>query len=103
MTTFHKDFQDGLDLMGKCLDLESAYKQLPVKLFHAHLSICVIKNPHQGNVEFFELHALPFGASAAVHGFNRAAMAIEHILTKLFWRESVISTTIVCVLNNSPN
>ena len=26
----------------------------------------------------------PFGASAAVHGFNRAAQALENVLTRLF-------------------
>ena len=80
----HKDYRAGLDLVGKCLDLESAYKQLPVRASHAHLSICAIKNPHSELVEYFEMHALPFGASAAVHGFNRAAMALEHVVTKLF-------------------
>ena len=60
----------------KGVDLESAYEQLPVRPSHAHLSICAMKNPESGAVEFFELHELPFGASAAVHGFNRAAMEL---------------------------
>ena len=82
--TLHQDFRGPLSLVGKCVDLESAYKQLAVRPSHAHLSICALKNPDTGHVEFFEMHALPFGASAAVHGFNRAAMAIEHILVKIF-------------------
>jgi len=80
----HPDFRKGLELKGKCSDLESAYKQLPVRPSHAHWATCAVKNPLTESVEYFELHALPFGASAAVHGFNRAAMAIEHILTKVF-------------------
>ena len=68
------------DLVGKCMDLESAYKQLPVAPQHAHLAICGLKNQDSGQVELFELAALPFGASAAVHGFNRVAHALEAIL-----------------------
>ncbi len=71
-------------LVEKCLDLESAYRQLPVKLAHAHLAIFALKNPTTGEVEYFEANALPFGASAAVHGFNRAVSALEHILQEIF-------------------
>ena len=39
-----------------------------------------LKNPDIGKVEFFLATALPFGASAAVHGFNRAAMSINHMV-----------------------
>ena len=80
----HPDFRKGFELEGKCADLESAYKQLPVRPSHGHWVTCAVKNPITESVEYFELHALPFGASAAVHGFNRAAMAIEHIFTKVF-------------------
>ena len=43
-----------------------------------------IQKPQTGGVEYFEALALPFGASAAVHGFNRTASAINHILQKIF-------------------
>ena len=51
---------------------------------HQHLSVCALKDPESNQVRFFEMHALPFAATAAAHGFNRAAMALEHILTKVF-------------------
>ena len=50
---------------------------------HAHLSIVCIKNPTTGGVEFFEIPAMPFGVAAAVHGFNRVAVAIEAIVAKI--------------------
>ena len=80
----HPDFRKEVGFVGKVLDLESAYKQCPVRPSHQHLSVCAMKDPESNQVRFFEMHALPFGATAAVHGFNRAAMALEHILTKLF-------------------
>jgi hypothetical protein len=39
-----------------------------------------MKNPHTNQVEFFIARALPFGASASVHGSNRAAMALNYLL-----------------------
>ena len=81
--TLHPDFRKDVGFLGKCMDLESAYKQLPVRPSQAHLCTCAIKDPDSNEVKFFELHALPFGATAAVHGFNRAARAIEHLLNTL--------------------
>lgn len=46
--------------------------------------VCAMKDPDTEKVMFFELHALPFGASAAVHNFNRASMALEHIFASVF-------------------
>ena len=64
--------------MGKCVDLESAYKQCPVAQKHSHVSVFALKKPESGEVEFFEACALPFGATAAVHGFYRCATALNH-------------------------
>ena len=79
----HPDFWK-CDLAGTCVDLESAYKQLAVDPAHASLSIFALKNPDTSEVEFFEACALPFGATAAVHGFNRMSQALETILTDIF-------------------
>ena len=67
-------------LKGKCIDLEAAYRQCPVKKAHSFCAIFGLKNPETGEAEFFEAAALPFGAAAAVHGFNRAAAALRAIL-----------------------
>ena len=77
----HEDYlKKDVKLVGKCIDLESAYKQCPVQPAHSRYGIFAIKNPDAGAVEFFFARALPFGATAAVHGFNRAAMALNHLL-----------------------
>ncbi len=76
----HEDFKhDDTKLVGKCLDLEPAYKQCPVVPAHARYSVFALKDPTTEAVEFFLVTALPFGATAAVHGFNRAAMALNHL------------------------
>ena len=64
--------------MGKCVDLESAYKQCPVAQKHSHVSVSTLRNPESGEVDFFEACALPFGATAAVHGLNWCATALNH-------------------------
>lgn len=80
MSEWYKD----VPLEGTCVDLESACRQLPVAPAHAPMVAFSLKNPRSGDVEYFESCALPFGAVAAVHGFNRAAQALEDILLGLF-------------------
>ncbi len=63
----HEDFRKGpLDLVGKCMDLESAYKQCPVAPAHARYSPFALKNPESGEVEFFFAKAPPFGTFTAL-------------------------------------
>ena len=77
----HEDFKgEGGRLVGKCTDLESAYKQCPIAAKHAHVAIFAVKNPATGKAEFFEACALPFGAAAAVHGFNRVATSLNYVM-----------------------
>ena len=75
-------------LVGRCMDLKSAYKQLCRKPEHAWASVVAVLNPDDGSVSFFEAVALPFGATSAVLSFNRAARAIRDILIKLFFLPS---------------
>ena len=79
---FHRE--EDHKLVGKCLDLESAYRQLPVRPTQRHLTAFSLKNPSTGKVEFFICNAMLFGAAAAVHGFNRVALSLEHSLMKEF-------------------
>ena len=77
----HEDFRSGpIDMKGKCLDLESAYKQCPLSPTDEHCSICAVENPNTSETEYFLMRVLPFGATAAVHGFNRAATALNKLL-----------------------
>ena len=72
------------DLVGRCLDLKHAYKQLVRNPCDAWASILAVANPEDHNVYYFEAIALPFGSVSSVIGFNRAARALRMILTRLF-------------------
>ena len=74
----HADYMEGpTQIQGATIDLESAYKQCPVAKEHERYSAFAVKNPKSNEVEFFLARALPFGAKASVHGFNRASRALN--------------------------
>ena len=83
----HRDFRDGRArrLRGRALDLRSAYKQLARHPNDDWSSILGVLDTDSGQVVYFESFALPFGASSAVTGFNRAARALRIILSRLFF------------------
>ena len=72
------------NLLGRCLDLKHAYKQLVRNPQDAWASVLAVLNPHDHQVYFFEAVALPFGSVSSVIAFNRAARALRCILSKLF-------------------
>ena len=76
----HADFVGSRRILGKCSDLESAYKQLAVSPVDADVSVICVWNPSAARIEFFEAWAMPFGVSAAVSGFNRFSAAFEWCL-----------------------
>ena len=71
-------------LLGKTIDLKSAYRQLPLSSEALAMSFIAVKNPETGEVQFFRLLCLPFGAVAAVHAFIRVSLALCH-LGQTFW------------------
>ena len=71
-------------LLGKTIDLKSAYRQLPLSSEALEMSFIAVKNPQTGEVQFFRLLCLPFGAVAAVHAFIRVSLALCH-LGQTFW------------------
>ena len=71
-------------LEGRCVDLQSAYKNLVRCHEDAPFSVIGIWNPHTSSPEFFNAISLMFGATGSVYGFNRPALGIRQILTKLF-------------------
>ncbi|CAE7775427.1 unnamed protein product [Symbiodinium sp. CCMP2592] len=78
----HPDFREGRArrLKGRALDLRSAYKQLARHPADDWASVLGVLDPDTNTVAYFESHALPFGASSAVTGFNRAALALLDLL-----------------------
>ena len=64
---------DFSNMVGRCLDLKAAYKQLARAPSDRWASVLAVCEPCSGEVKFFEAVALPFGAVASVMAFNRAA------------------------------
>jgi hypothetical protein len=78
----HEDFgtSQNLEMVGKFIDLEAAYKQCPIAPSDTHCAVFAAQNPDTGEPDFFIASVLPFGASASVHAFNRVATALNHLL-----------------------
>ena len=73
------------ELGSRTFDLQSAYKQCGVRSDHARLSHLAFEAPSSPDEPYLYLSAaLPFGASASVVQFNRAAKFLQQILAKLF-------------------
>ena len=72
-------------VLGRTLDLKSAYKQLGVNQEDACLSQTTVWNPRKKQQEAWLLRALPFGSSASVYAFNSCARILERILSHLLW------------------
>ena len=72
------------DIMGRALDLKSAYKQLARHPDDSWASILAVWNFETSMVEYYESCALPFGSICAVMAFNRMARALRLILSELF-------------------
>ena len=75
----HKDFEkkENQRLMGTCVDLESAYRQLAVR--EDQKKYAVIGHSKEAKTHYFVQHALAFGASANVLHFNRAARSLNYL------------------------
>ena len=79
----HRDWRNCPDLLGRTLDLASAYKQLAVDPTQNLIRALVAYNPDQKAPAFFVLNALPFGATGSVYSFNRVAKSLWHIMVSL--------------------
>ena len=71
-------------LVGRCLDLKSAYKQIPLSRRDRPNAVLAVFNPDEGQVSFFISAVLPFGATGSVMSFNRVARALRDLMQKLF-------------------
>ena len=70
------------DVLGRAMDLKSAYKQLCRHPDDDWCSILAVWSPVDKDIRYFESVALPFGAVSAVNAFNRAARALRIILCR---------------------
>ena len=74
---------EGVQLVGRCLDLKSAYKQIPLHDGDRAHAILSVFEPSSQQVRFFGSLVLPFGATGAVMSFNRVARALRNIMQRL--------------------
>ena len=84
----HEDFRSQgslLRLLGRALDLKSAYKQLARHPEDSWATVLAVLCPDDDRVYFFEAVALPFGGVSAVTGFNRAARSLKLAMSRLLW------------------
>ena len=61
------------------MDLKSAYKQFAIHPSDRRLSVLALKKPGTGEVAGFVSRTLPFGSTASVLHFNRAARLLHRI------------------------
>ena len=73
----------GLRLVGRCFDLKSAYRQLPIHLDDLPFAAVTVWSPHDQSVRVLQMFALPFGAGGSVPGFVRVSLALWRILCRL--------------------
>ena len=76
------DFNGALDWKGKCLDLEKAYRQVPVSTDSLRCSVALVHNT-DGEPNYFVSQSLPFGACSSVYAFNRISASIRFLIQKV--------------------
>jgi hypothetical protein len=74
-----------VDLVGRTLDLKSAYRQLGVSTADSWAAIIAVYDPHSKAPVFFESKGLPFGATAAVLSFNWMSRLLKRAMGHLLF------------------
>ena len=72
----HSPGDGGIDILGRLLDLKSAYKQLGVHEESLWASNVHLDSIDGGAPQYFKSYALLFGSTASVYSFNRLARAL---------------------------
>ena len=79
----HADFRNKVSWVGRCLDLEKAYKQVPISKASLPYSVLMVRRPEDNKVVFFVMQSLPFGACSAVFSVNRISRSLHHLCMHL--------------------
>ena len=79
----HRSWGPKANLLGRTLDLKSAYKQLAVSPDQNFVRALVAYDPVLKRPAFFIINALPFGATSSVYSFNRVAKSLWRIMVAL--------------------
>ena len=79
----HPSWRSKLVLLGRTLDLTSAYKQLAVDPTMGFVRTLVTYDPVKQCRAFFIMNSLPFGATSSVYAFNRVAKSLWFLMVRL--------------------
>ena len=79
----HKDWGNDFNLVGRTLDLESAYKQLSMRPETQFVRPLVTWLPEHERPVFFVASALMFGTVGSVYAFNRASLSLWRLMVSL--------------------
>ena len=79
-------------LLGKCLDLSKACKQMGVLPEHRYLSV-IFCHDAEGQPRFYVSNSLMFGATFAVYSFNRVSRSLWFLLIECYSYRVVHSMT----------
>ena len=79
----HPSWGKDFNLVGRTLDLSSAYKQLGMKPEAQLVRPIVAWSPQHKQPVFFIASALMFGTTGSVFAFNRAALSLWHLAVSL--------------------
>ena len=78
--SWHGEFSECPKLLGRCVDLSKAYKQIAVA--PTSRKFAVLGHRTQcGGWAFYISNSLPFGASSSVFAFNKVSRGLWHLLT----------------------
>ena len=82
----HPEFQspEARQPSGRSMDIEKAYKNVPVDPALAPLAVIGLWSPRACAAEYFRLFALAFGARNAVFAFGAFGRAFDYVLSVLF-------------------
>ena len=72
----------GKAMVGKCLDLKAAYRQVPVSAAGLMFAFVAYFCPAEAKCVVRQMYALPFGASRAVYGYLRIAYSLWWLAVK---------------------
>ena len=78
----HPDYRGAMTWKGKCLDLEKAYRQVPVSSASLAYSVALVHSV-EGQPHYFVSQSLPFGACSSVYAFNRISHSLKFLAQKL--------------------
>ena len=73
---------DAKSWVGKCVDLKSAYRQIPIRPDNQWAAVIAVWCPAAMASRFFTIAALPFGSTGSVYGFNRLSRLIWAVVGK---------------------